>query len=91
MSSGRNGSIDSVWLCAACRMSSHRWETSSVSTHAAYSARTARTIVAALDPGEFPLLTSQIDVIADSMAEREVFRLGLRNLITAAAGSLRAQ
>jgi hypothetical protein len=43
-------------------------------------------IIAALDPGEFPVLTSQIDVIGDSVAEREVFRLGLRNLISAAAG-----
>jgi hypothetical protein len=29
-------------------------------------------------------------VIADSMAERDVFRLGRRNLITAAASSLPA-
>jgi AcrR family transcriptional regulator len=54
-------------------------------THAEYTARAARTIIAALDPAEFPTLTSQIAVIADSLAERDVFRQGLRNLIAAAA------
>jgi AcrR family transcriptional regulator len=54
-------------------------------THAAYSARAARAVIAALDPDEFPVLTSQLAVIADSVAERDVFRLGLRNLIAAAA------
>jgi len=57
-------------------------------THAAYSAPAARIIVAALDPADFPVLTSQIDVIADRVAERDVFHLGLRNLITAAATPL---
>jgi AcrR family transcriptional regulator len=60
-------------------------------THAAYSARTARAVIGALDPDEFPVLTSQLDVIADSVAERDVFRIGLRNLIAAAAGSLRIE
>jgi AcrR family transcriptional regulator len=57
-------------------------------THAAYSARTARAVIAALDPAEFPVLTTQIDIIADSAAERDVFRHGLRTLITATATSL---
>jgi hypothetical protein len=50
--------------------------------------RAARAVIAALDPDKFPVLTSQMDVIADSLAERDVFRLGLRDLITAAAKSL---
>jgi AcrR family transcriptional regulator len=57
-------------------------------THAAYSARSARVIIASLDPAEFPVLTGQVNVIADGAAERDVFRLGLRNLIAASAGSL---
>lgn len=54
------------------------------STHAAYSSREARTIIAALDPDEFPVLTTHIYLIAGGVAERDVFRAGLRNLIAAA-------
>lgn len=54
------------------------------STHAAYDSRQARAIIAALDPDEFPTLTAHMDVIAGGIAERDVFLLGLRNLIAAA-------
>jgi hypothetical protein len=58
------------------------------STHAAYDSRQARAIIAALDPDQFPALTAHMDVIAGSIAgsiaERDVFLLGLRNLIAAA-------
>jgi hypothetical protein len=33
-------------------------------------------VIAALDPDKFPVLTSQLCVIADSLAERDVSRLG---------------
>jgi AcrR family transcriptional regulator len=59
------------------------------STHAAYSSREARTIIAALDPDEFPVLTTHIHLIAGGVAERDVFRTGLRSLIVAAQDSLR--
>jgi AcrR family transcriptional regulator len=54
------------------------------STHAAYDSRQARAIIAALDPDQFPALTAHMDVVAGSTAERDVFLLGLRNLIAAA-------
>jgi hypothetical protein len=54
------------------------------STHAAYDSRQARAIIAALDPDQFPALTAHMDVIAGTIAERDVFLLGLRNLIAAA-------
>ena len=55
-------------------------------THSAYSSRQARTLIAALDPSEFPVLTAHTDIIAGSIAvaERDVFRTGLCNLIAAA-------
>lgn len=52
-------------------------------THAGYSARSARAVIAALDPAEFPVLTSHMGVIA-GVADRAVFRTGLRSLIAAA-------
>ena len=56
------------------------------STHTAYDSRQARMLIAAQDPSELPVLTAHMDVIAGSVAiaEREVFRTGLRNLIAAA-------
>lgn len=59
------------------------------STHSTYDSRRARTVIAALDPDEFPVLTTHLDVIAGSVAERDVFRVGLRNLI-AASGPVRS-
>ena len=53
-------------------------------THAAYNSRQARTIIAALDPDEFPVLSTHINLIAGSVAEHDVFRIGLHNLIAAA-------
>src|SRR5262249_28810464 len=55
-------------------------------THTAFNSREARMLIAALDPGEFPVLTTHTDVIAGSVAvaEPDVFRAGLRNLIAAA-------
>jgi AcrR family transcriptional regulator len=55
-------------------------------THTAFNSRQARMLIAALDPGEFPVLTTHTDVIAGSVAvaEPDVFRAGLRNLIAAA-------
>ena len=55
-------------------------------THTAYTSRQARSLVAALDPGEFPVLTAHMDIIAGSIAvaEPDVFRTGLRNLIAVA-------
>jgi AcrR family transcriptional regulator len=55
-------------------------------THTAFSSRQARMLIAALDPSEFPVLTTHTDVIAGSVAvaEPDVFRAGLRNLIAAA-------
>jgi AcrR family transcriptional regulator len=52
-------------------------------THAAYTSRQARAVVAALDPAEFPVLTGHLDTIADATVERDVFRTGLRALIAA--------
>jgi AcrR family transcriptional regulator len=57
-------------------------------THAAYNSRQARTIIAALDPDEFPTLTTHMHLIAGSIAEHDVFRIGLRNLIDAAEANL---
>jgi len=51
-------------------------------------ARGARVTTLTVSPGEVPVLTSQMDVIADSVAERDVSGLGPRNLTTAAASSL---
>jgi AcrR family transcriptional regulator len=59
-------------------------------THATYAARQARTIIAALDPEEFPVLTTYLNVVVGSVVERDVFRVGLRNLIAAAVRSLAA-
>jgi hypothetical protein len=55
-------------------------------THSAYSSRQARRLIAALDPSDFPVLTAHTDIIAGriAVAERDVFRTGLRNLIAAA-------
>jgi hypothetical protein len=39
------------------------------STHSAYNSRQARTIIAALDPDEFPVLTTHIHLIAGSVAD----------------------
>jgi AcrR family transcriptional regulator len=57
-------------------------------THAAYNSRQARTIIAALDPDEFPVLSTHMNLIAGSVAEHDVFRIGLRNLIDAAEANL---
>ncbi len=42
--------------------------------------------IAALEPSEFPVLTAHAHIIAGSItvAEQDVFRTGLRNLIVAA-------
>jgi AcrR family transcriptional regulator len=58
-------------------------------THATYAPRQAAAIIAGLDPDEFPVLTGHLDVIVGSVVERDVFRLGLRNLIMAARPDLR--
>lgn len=58
------------------------------STHAAYTARQARSLLAALEPDEFPVLASNIDVIVSSTAERDVFTQGLRTLISAAPAAV---
>ena len=53
-------------------------------THAGYSSHRALPVIAALDPTAFPVLTTHMHVIADSVAEREIFRTGLLNLISCA-------
>jgi AcrR family transcriptional regulator len=60
------------------------------STHATYTARQARSLLAALDPDEFPVLTSNMDVIVSGAPERDVFTEGLRTLISAAEAAARA-
>jgi hypothetical protein len=57
------------------------------STHATYTARQARSLLAALEPDEFPVLTSNMDVIVGGAPERDVFTQGLRTLISAAETS----
>jgi AcrR family transcriptional regulator len=57
-------------------------------THATYDSRQARTTIAALDPDDFPVLTTHMQLIAGSVAEHDVFRIGLRNLISAAENNL---
>jgi AcrR family transcriptional regulator len=54
-------------------------------THASYSARQARPVIAALDPDAFPTLTTHMNAIVAGPPERDVFTQGLRNLIAAAA------
>jgi AcrR family transcriptional regulator len=54
------------------------------SARATYTARTTRSLLAALDPDEFPVLTSNVDVIVNGASERDVFTQGLRTLISAA-------
>jgi AcrR family transcriptional regulator len=54
------------------------------STHAAYTAGQARSVLAALEPDEFPALASNVDVIVRGTPERDVFTQGLRALISAA-------
>lgn len=54
------------------------------STHAAYTARQARRVLAALEPDEFPALAGNLDVIVSGPPERDVFTQGLRSLISAA-------
>jgi AcrR family transcriptional regulator len=58
------------------------------STHATYTARTTRSLLAALDPDEFPALTSNMDVIVNGAPERDVFIQGLRTLISAAQAAM---
>jgi AcrR family transcriptional regulator len=60
-------------------------------THATYTARQARSVLAALDPDEFPVLTSNMDVIVTRTSERDVFTRGLRTLISAAEAAVRNQ
>jgi AcrR family transcriptional regulator len=54
------------------------------STHAGYAARQARSLLAALEPDEFPALAGNINVIVSGPPERDVFTHGLRTLISAA-------
>jgi hypothetical protein len=61
------------------------------STHSVYNSPQARTIIAALDPDEFPVLATHIHLIAGSVAEHDVFRIGLHNLIAAAEQNLTRQ
>ena len=44
----------------------------------------------ALDPDEFPALTSNMNVIVNGAPERDVFIQGLRTLIAAAQAAVRA-
>lgn len=59
------------------------------STHATYTARRTRSLLAALDPDEFPALTRHMDVIINGPPERDVFIQGLRTLISAAQAAVR--
>jgi AcrR family transcriptional regulator len=58
------------------------------SARATYTARTTRGLLAALDPDEFPVLTSNMDVIVNGAPERDVFTQGLRTLISAAQAAV---
>lgn len=59
------------------------------STHATYTARQVRSLVAALDPEEFPALSANMEVIVHGTPERDVFTQGLRTLIAAAQAAVR--
>jgi AcrR family transcriptional regulator len=60
------------------------------STHATYTARQARSVLAVLEPDEFPVLTGNMDLIVSAAPERDVFTQGLRTLISAAEATARA-
>lgn len=61
------------------------------STHATYTARRTRSLLAALDPDEFPVLAGNLEMIVNGPPERDVFAQGLRTLISAAQAAVRAK